>query len=301
MSGRYPTKNNNLEIKNNELTEQIHQMQESFSLQLKEQEDTTNRIRQEKENTQALLKQKIISITSQEATITLLKETLSKMGRELRKEIETKSELESKVDLMRKELDSKHGEYLEMSRRVIDVQAQKESLTKKATTLERQLEQEHQERENLQQSLVQLQLQGSITGGKIPFQEESRDNPEPSGIYVVKPDEKWPKEKGMDNLLEAQRWGTELGVLNNIGFIDNTKNLEYLNKHQDIQSTVKAMHEETMHILPKQKVLPTDISESDIQMLEAMGFVDLNNNIQLLRSNGHDISVVVEKLLKKMN
>jgi len=286
--------------KNGDLTEQFAQMQESFKLQLKEQEDTINRMSKEKEIFQEALKQKAVTLAAQESSISVLKETLTKMGRELRKEKECKSELESKVELLTKELDSKNGEYLEMSRRVIDVQAQKESLTKKATTLERQLEEEHQERENLQQSLVQLQLQGSITAGKIPFPIESH-NSDPSGIFVFKPDDKWPKEKVPEHTsLDAQRWGNELGVLNSIGFPDHSKNLEYLTKHQDVTAAVKAMQDDTNKIPPKQK-LPKDITESDIQMLEAMGFIDLDKNIELLRNNDYDISVVVEILLKQLN
>jgi len=202
-----------LTLKNGDLTEQIIQMQESFRLQLKEKEENYNRIRQEEqEMVQEALKQKTTLITSQEKNMIILRESLMKMGKELRKEKEIKSELESKVTLLTNEVDTKTGQYLEMSRRVIDVQAQKESLTMKATSLEHQLEQEHQERENLQQSLIQLQLQGSISVGKFPG--EFREDSEPSGIYVVKPDDKYQKKEKVPELSsEAQRWGNELGLL----------------------------------------------------------------------------------------
>jgi len=71
-----------------------------------------------------------------------------------------------------------------------------------------------------------------------------------------------------------------------------------LTKLEDVPAVVKAIQDETNKI-PKQNELPSDISPSDIQMLEAMGFLDLEYNIELLRSNSNDISVVVEKLLKQ--
>jgi myosin heavy subunit len=286
--------------KNKELTEQIFQMQESSKLQLKEHEEIVNKFRTEREMFQESIKQKTITIAAQDTSMATLKETLGKMGKELRKEKELKSELESKVELLRRELDSKTGEYLEMSRHIIDVQAQKESLTKKATSLERQLEQEHLERETLEQSLVHYQLQASISGGKIPFPEESRDHSETSGICVVKPDDKWPKEKVPEqSSMDALRWGAELTLLKSLGYSDQKKNLEYLTKHQDVEAVIKAIRDETIKVPPKRD-LPNDISASDIQLLEAMGFLDLDENIELLRSHGNDISIVVEILLKQM-
>jgi myosin heavy subunit len=286
---QYQIKNLDTELetqknKNNDLVEQI--------TELKEKEENTNRSRQEElAMFQDVVKQKTVSIATLENRLTILKEALSKMGKELMKEKEMKSELESKVSLLTNEVDVKTGQYLEMSRRILNVEAQKNSLNKKATDLERMLEQEHQERESLQQSLVQLQFQGSISAGKNPFEFRTDLNSE---SYVLKPED-LTKEK----MPEIQRWGSELGVLNGIGYNDNNKNLEYLAKHKDVTAVVKAIEDESKKI-PKQKEVPSDISESDIQLLEAMGFSDIDYNVKLLRTNGNDISKVVENLIAQM-
>jgi len=208
--------------------------------------------------------------------------------------------LESKIDLLNKQLEDKNTQALQMSRVINEVQAEKDFLSKKVGNLEQELEKEHQEKENLQQSIVSLQ-HSQCVDPSFPHKLDTKNGFWEPGPMVIGSEMK----SGAINILdippEGQRWHIELEALSQMGYKDYAKNIELLNKYQDVTKVVSDLHKigqapRTSSIPDKHRELPQDISEVEIQMLEAMGFHDLQKNIDLLRQY-KDVAVVVETLL----
>jgi len=240
------------------------------------------------------LKEDLLTKTKQTATY---RETAAKMGiqlqnkvkevQELKKENDNKMILESKLELLQKEIDQKNGENLQMSKIINDVLAQKEGLQRKAVNLEHQLESEHQEKENLQHSIIQLQQ-----SKRLDFFPDIKN-----GYATFDPvisDVKSISINPADLPLEGRPYQVELEELESMGYKDRAKNIELLNQYQDVSKVVNHYQKGLSTVIPKS--LPEDISEVDIQMLEAMGFFDLDANIAHLRKY-KDIGAVINSLL----
>jgi len=241
-----------------------------------------------------ILKEDLLTKTKQTATY---RETAAKMGiqlqnkvkevQELKKENDNKMILESKLELLQKEIDQKNGENLQMSKIINDVLAQKEGLQRKAVNLEHQLESEHQEKENLQHSIIQLQQ-----SKRLDFFPDIKN-----GYATFDPvisDVKSISINPADLPLEGRPYQVELEELESMGYKDRAKNIELLNQYQDVSKVVNHYQKGLSTVIPKS--LPEDISEVDIQMLEAMGFYDLDANIAHLRKY-KDIGAVINSLL----
>jgi len=196
--------------------------------------------------------------------------------------------LESKLGLLQKQLDEKNGQTLQMSKVISEVQAEKDYLCKKVDNLEQELEKEHQEKENLQQSIVSLQHSSRVDP---PFSSHKLDIKNghlwgESGPVVVGTTELKPGTINISDLPpEGQRWHIELEALESMGYKDRSKNIELLNKYQDVTKVVSDLHKigqvRVNSASEKTRELPPDISEVEIQMLEAMGFHDLQKKHRL--------------------
>jgi len=214
---------------------------------------------------------------------------------ELKKEKDAKLLLETKIGLLEKQIEEKNGQNFQMSKVINEVQAEREFLYKKVDNLEQELEKEHNEKENLQQSIVSLQYSHRMDTA-------SRKSDVLNGHFCEEPFvvEKPGSINFSDLPQEGQRWHIELEALESMGYKDRTKNIELLNKYQDVTQVVSDLHKigqvRVSSVPEKTRELPSDIAEVEIQMLEAMGFHDLEKNIGLLRKH-KDVSLVVEILL----
>jgi len=281
--------------------------------EIKEKEETIRTFSEENSRIKEEIEDKNIQLnTHHESCIQLGKQLQQKIkeNKELKKEKENKMLLEAKFDLLKKDLDTKNEEYLEMSKVVHDVRVEKDFLAKKTADLEQQLEQEQQELENLQQSIVQIhQSKHSITtptptptSPPLSSLVNSPSPPIKKDIPVTPPTTTTTTTKiiNVEDLpVDARRWRIELEVLESMGYKDRTRNIELLKKYDDVAKVVSECKTNPSPTPKKNKVrgdIPADISPIDIQMLESMGFMDLQKNIDYLRKY-KDVSVVVEKLL----
>jgi len=277
---------------------------EELKAVLKEKEEQLNKRLAESNILREDLAAKLKDISTLKDTTTLMATQLNSKVREvleLKKEKEGKMLLESKIDLLNKQLEDKNTQALQMSRVINEVQAEKDFLSKKVGNLEQELEKEHQEKENLQQSIVSLQHSQCVDPSFSHKLDTKNGHFWEPGPMVIGSEVK----SGAINILdlppEGQRWHIELEALSQMGYKDYAKNIELLNKYQDVTKVVSDLHKigqapRTSSIPDKHRELPKDISEVEIQMLEAMGFHDLDILITLLRKH-KDVAVVVETLL----
>jgi len=210
--------------------------------------------------------------------------------------------LETKIELLNKQLDDKNSQALQMSKVINEFQAEKAFLSKKVDNLELELEKEQQEKETLQQSIL---YQSQRVEPSIPHKlDKNGTHFWDQGPMVIGSEVKSSAINIAEIPPEGQRWHIELEALSQMGYKDFAKNIELLNKYQDVTKVVGDLHKigqtpRTSSAPEKQRELPADISPVEIEMLEAMGFHDLQKNIDLLRKH-KDVSVVVETLIASM-